>query len=200
MFLPRTSRRGQGPVAVAIRACRGPLIAVAVFSGAINLLMLTGSLFMLQVYDFVLPGRSLPTLAVLLGLAIMLYVFQGILDVLRGRILSRLGNRVDARLSGPVFSALISSGTERLPPALGPQAARDLDQLRQFAAGQGPGALFDLPWTPLYLAIAFAFHPWIGWTALAGVLLLSVIAVAIQMATQRPLRAALASATVWMQG
>jgi PrtD family type I secretion system ABC transporter len=195
MLLPRTSRRGQGPAAAAMRACRGPLIAVAVFSGAINLLMLTGSLFMLQVYDFVLPGRSLPTLAVLLGLASMLYVFQGLLDMLRGRILSRLGNRVDARLSGPVFSALIGSGTGRLPPDLGPQAARDLDQFRQFAAGQGPSALFDLPWTPLYLAIAFGFHPWIGWTALAGVLLLSVIAVAIEMATQGPLRAALASAT-----
>lgn len=186
--------RGDGsPVRAALRACRTPLAAVGVFSGAINLLMLTSSLFMLQVYDFVLPGRSLPTLAVLLGLAVMLYLFQALLDALRGRILARLGRRIDARLSEPVFGALTASGLGRLPPEAGPQTMRDLDQLRQFASGQGPGALFDLPWTPLYLAIAFAFHPWLGWTALGGVILLCFVAAVTEALTRRPIQLAAAA-------
>lgn len=144
------------------------------FSGLINLLSLTGSLFMLEVYDRVLPSRSVPTLVGLSIIAAMLFLFQGILELTRGRMLVRIGNQIDWRVSDRVYDLVI-----RLPLRArgggGLQPIRDLDTIRSVLSGAGLPALFDLPWLPIYLAICFAFHPLIGGTALGGALVLVIL-------------------------
>jgi ATP-binding cassette subfamily C protein len=151
---------------------RGGLVAVALFSGIINILTLTSSLFMLTVYDRVLPSRSIPTLIALGLFAAMLYAFHGLLEVLRTRILSRIGAGLEEALGGWLFSRMVVASNSGAP---GPDAAaplRDLETLRGFSSSPGPGALFDLPWIPVYVALCFAFHPLIGYTATAGAILL----------------------------
>src|SRR5690242_20936511 len=111
----------------ALRACRGALIGVAIMSCVVNLLYLTGSIFMLEVYDRVLPSRSVPTLIGLVILAAGLYTAQGLLDLIRGRILVRIGARLDEALSGRVYETIV-----RLPLKVGNrndglQPLRDLD-------------------------------------------------------------------------
>src|ERR1051326_7891764 len=161
----------------ALRACRSAFLGVGAMSCMINLLYLTGSIFMLEIYDRVLPSRSVPTLVGLVILAGGLYIAQGALDLIRGRILGRIGTSLDEALNARVFQTVV-----RLPLMVGGrneglQPLRDLDNIRSFLSGMGPGALFDLPWLPLYLAICFAFHPLIGATALVGALLLIMLTV-----------------------
>ena len=132
-----------------------------------NILTLAGAMFMLEIYDRVLPSRSMPTLVGLLVLVATLFTALGILDAIRGRILVRIGSSLDETLSGRVYDTLM-----RLPLRVGtrsdgPLPLRDLDAIRSYLSSLGPVALFDLPWIPLYLAICFAFHPLIGFTALA---------------------------------
>ena len=156
----------------ALRACRSAFVGVGVMSCMINLLYLTGSLFMLEVYDRVLPSRSVPTLVGLAILAGGMYIAQGVLDLIRGRILGRIGTALDQSLNSRVFETVV-----RLPLIVGArndglQPLRDLDNVRSFLSGMGPGAFFDLPWLPFYLAICFAFHVMIGLTALVGAIIL----------------------------
>jgi ATP-binding cassette subfamily C protein len=174
----------------ALRACRGAFLGVGLMSCMINILYLTGSFFMLEVYDRVLPSRSVPTLVGLIILAGGLYVAQGILDLLRGRILVRIGSSLDEALSPRVFQTVV-----RLPLIAGGhneglQPLRDLDNVRSFLSGMGPSALFDLPWLPLYLAICFAFHPMIGVTALVGAVLLVGLTILTEIMTREPAREA----------
>ncbi|MGM4895126.1 type I secretion system permease/ATPase [Tardiphaga sp. 839_C3_N1_4] len=174
----------------ALRACRGAFLGVGLMSCMINILYLTGSFFMLEVYDRVLPSRSVPTLVGLIILAGGLYVAQGILDLLRGRILVRIGSSLDEALSPRVFQTVV-----RLPLLAGGhneglQPLRDLDNVRSFLSGMGPSALFDLPWLPLYLAICFAFHPMIGVTALVGAVLLVGLTILTEIMTREPAREA----------
>lgn len=140
------------------RSCRGAFLGVALLSGLVNLLTLSGSVFMLEVYDRVLPSRSIPTLVGLCLVLLLLYAFQGAFDAIRGRILARVGAALDEDLNQPVFRSILHSSVAAPKAAEGQQAIRDLDQLRAFLAGSGPGALFDLPWMPLYLAVCFGFH------------------------------------------
>lgn len=172
-----------------LRSCRLIFWALAAFSGMSNLLMLTGSFFMLQVYDRVLPGRSIPTLIALMVLAITLYLFQGGLDLVRSRISLRIGRYMDERLGIRVFDAIVRLPLRTKADADGLQPLRDLDQVRSFLSGGGPTALFDLPWMPLYLGICFLFHFWIGVTALIGALVLVGITVATETRTQGPTKA-----------
>ena len=141
-------------------------------SGVVNVLALTSPLFMLQVYDRVLASRSLSTLVGLAVLAAGLFAFQSMLDVIRSRVLMRVGERVDRQLSGRVHAAVVRLPLEARMPGDGLQPLRDLDNVRGFLSGQGPTAFFDLPWMPLYLGICFLFHFWIGMTALAGAIVL----------------------------
>lgn len=177
-------------VAAALRSCRKAFVGVGVFSGVINLLMLTGPFFMLQVYDRVLASRSLPTLTVLLILVVMLYAIQGVLDFIRTRILSRVGERLDRRLRGLAFDASTTMAMRGRKGGDGQQPVRDLDQLRQFLGSQGPVAIFDLPWMPLYIAVAFLFHFWLGVLSLAGALVLCVFALLTELATRGPSKVA----------
>ncbi|HEX7563317.1 MAG TPA: type I secretion system permease/ATPase [Bradyrhizobium sp.] len=175
----------------ALRACRGAFVGVGVMSCMINLLYLTGSLFMLEVYDRVLPSRSVPTLVGLAILAGGLYMAQGVLDLIRVRILGRIGTALDESLNSRVFDTIV-----RLPLTAGArneglQPLRDLDNIRSFLSGMGPGAFFDLPWLPFYLAICFAFHVMIGLTALVGAIILVTLTIVTEFMSRRPAREAL---------
>lgn len=172
-----------------LRSCRRIFWALAAFSGMSNLLMLTGSFFMLQVYDRVLPGRSIPTLIALMVLATVLYLFQGGLDLVRGRISARVGRYFDERLSIRIFDALVRLPLKTRADGDGLQPLRDLDQVRGFLSSGGPTALFDLPWMPIYLGVCFLFHFWIGITALAGALVLVGITLLTELRTRGPAKA-----------
>lgn len=178
----------QGDLRSALRACRGALAALAVVSAVINILYLTGSLYMLEVYDRVLTSRSVPTLVAISILAAALYGFQAALDMLRGRVLTRVGNAVDASVSERVFDVIVRTPLRQRTGGDGLQPLRDLDQVRSFLGSGGPTALFDLPWLPFYLGICFLFHFWIGVTALVGALILVVVTVFTEILTRRPSR------------
>lgn len=139
--------------------------------------MLSGSLFMLQVYDRVLPSRSVPTLVALIVMVAVLYAFQGVLETVRGRVLTRVGAGIDELISGRVFDCIVRLPLRIRDRGEGLQALRDLDQVSGFLSGGGPAALFDLPWIPLYVLICFLFHPWIGMAALIGAVLLILLTV-----------------------
>lgn len=187
---PVPSASGRTELANALGACRGAFIGVGVMSCVINVLYLTGSFFMLEIYDRVLPSRSVPTLVGLMILAGGLYAVQGILDLIRGRILIRIGATLDEMLSRRVHDLVV-----RLPLSAGNrteglQPLRDLDNLRGFLSGMGPGALFDLPWLPFYLAICFAFHTLIGVAALIGAIVLIALTVMTEYLTHEPMKRA----------
>src|SRR5215467_10618376 len=132
-------------LAAALGACRRAFVATAVFSGMSNILMLSGALFMLEVYDRVLPSRSVPTLVALLILVIGLYGAQGVIDAIRSRILVRVGNSLDEAMSVRVYNAIVRLPLKTGVKAEGAQPIRDLDTVRSFLSGLGPVALFDLP-------------------------------------------------------
>ena len=178
----------------ALRACRSAFIGVGAMSCMINLLYLTGSIFMLEIYDRVLPSRSVPTLVGLIVIAGGLYVAQGVLDLIRGRILGRIGTSLDEALNNRVFESVV-----RLPLIVGGrneglQPLRDLDNVRSFLGSMGPGAFFDLPWLPFYLAICFAFHFLIGLTALVGAIILVTLTVVTEFMSRVPAREAISLA------
>jgi ATP-binding cassette, subfamily C, type I secretion system permease/ATPase len=187
---PLRKQSASSELAVALGACRRAFIAIALFSGMSNLLMLTGALFMLEVYDRVLPSRSVPTLVALLLLVAGLYAAQGVIDLIRSRILVRIGHSLDEAMSMRVYDAIV-----RLPLKIGAkgdgtQPIRDLDSVRGFLSGSGPVAFFDLPWMPVYLAICFLFHFYIGLTALIGALILITLAIVTEVQTRHPTRSA----------
>ena len=184
------SKPPPSPIATGLAACKGAFAAVGVLTGVINVLMLTGSLFMLQVYDRVLPSRSVPTLLALGALAASLFAFQGFLDMTRARILVRIGSFLDEAMSPRVYDAVARLPITTQGRADGLQPVRDLDQMRGFLSGLGPTALFDLPWMPLYLGICFVFHIWIGITALAGAAVLVSLTLWTEMLTRAPARTA----------
>jgi len=177
-------------LAAALGACRRAFLAIGLFSGMSNILMLTGALFMLEVYDRVLPSRSVPTLVALLILVVGLYGAQGIIDTIRSRILVRIGNSLDEAMSMRIYNAVVQLPLKTGNKSEGAQPIRDLDTVRSFLSGLGPVALFDLPWMPVYLLICFVFHTYIGLTALVGAIILVAITVVTEVTTRRPTRTA----------
>jgi ATP-binding cassette subfamily C protein len=169
---------------------RTALIGIGTTSCVVNILALTGSFFMLQVYDRVIPSRSLPTLVGLIVIAVTLYAFQGMLDLIRSMLLSRVGVSVDERFGGNVFKSLALSASHSRAPGEGLQSIRDIDTVRGFLSGPGPTALFDLPWMPFYLGLCFLFHVWIGVTAMAGALLLVGLTVLAEVKSREPAKQA----------
>ena len=172
----------------AVGGCRGALIGLALFSALINILYLTGSFYMLQVYDRVIPSRSVPTLIALSALAAVLFAGQAMLDFFRSRILSRMARALDERLSPRVFALVARLPLTARGGAVGVQPLRDLDQVRSFLAGGGPLGFFDLPWMPFYLAICFLFHPLIGLAAAGGALVLVALTVCTEAFTRKPVK------------
>jgi len=174
----------QSELSTALSSCRSAFIATAVFSGMSNVLMLTGAIFMLEIYDRVLPSHSVPTLIALIAIAVALYAALGVLDLIRGRILVRVGASLDEAISDRVYDALVCLPLKAGNRGDGLQALRHLDNLRTFLSGLGPIAFFDLPWIPLYLIICFIFHPLIGITALAGAIILCALTMLTEVYTR----------------
>lgn len=161
------------------------LIAVAVMSGVINILYLTGSFYMMQVYDRVIPSRSVPTLIALSALAFALYGFQSVIDFIRGRVLARMAGSFDVSLSQDVYALMARLPLRMKKSGDGQQPVRDLDSIRNFLSGPGLASFFDVPWILIYLGLCFAFHPLIGWSVVVGVLILAVLAILTEVLTRR---------------
>jgi ATP-binding cassette subfamily C protein len=193
MLKPTPSPHG-GTFAPEIRAalarCRTAIVSVGVFSGLINVLALTGSIYMLQLYDRVLPSHSVPTLIGLTIVMLMLYAGFGVLDMVRTRIMSRIGLRIDRSLRERVFAAVLLLPLRVRQSADGLRPVRDLDQVRAFLSGAGPIALFDLPWMPFYLGIVYLLHPWLGALAMAGALVLIGLTILTEARSRAPTRLA----------
>jgi ATP-binding cassette subfamily C protein len=145
-------------------------------SGLVNVLSLTGAFFMLEVYDRVIPSRSIPTLIGLLAFALILYIFHGAVEAIRSRILSRVGSALNESLGTRLLELVLRAPLEGGGETNGLQPLRDLDQIRAFLSGTGVPALFDLPWMPVYIAVCSLFHPLIGLAALAGAIVLAALA------------------------
>ncbi|WP_442222135.1 type I secretion system permease/ATPase [Rhizobium sp. 2YAF20] len=165
---------------------RKAFLGIGLTSAVVNVLALTGSFFMLQVYDRVIPGRSLPTLVGLGVVAATLFAFQGILELIRSMLLVRVGAAVDEQFGEMVCRSLIVLPSRSQTPGDGLQSVRDLDSVRGFLSGPGPTALFDIPWMPFYLALCFLFHVWIGAMALAGALILVGLTALTEIKSRQP--------------
>jgi len=177
-------------IASALASCRGAFLGIGLFSAVINVLALTGALFMLEIYDRVLPSRSFATLMGLSILAALLFSSQGFLDLIRGRVLVRIGASLDKALSRRLYGAIVRLPLKTGGRGDGLQPLRDLDTVRAFLSGLGPTALFDLPWIPLYLGIIFAFHTLLGVVALSGAVLLASLTLMTELLTRNPTRTA----------
>lgn len=167
------------------RRSRGLYWSVGIFSFFVNMLMLTGPLYMMQVYDRVLGSRSVATLIALSLLVVFLYGTMGVLDYARGRILARVGARFQAGLDQRVFDAMIRRSAVAQDP-VAQTGLSDLESVQRLIASPVLGAAFDLPWTPIFLFGIALFHPWLGMLALGGGAVLIAIAVLNQFLSRRP--------------
>jgi PrtD family type I secretion system ABC transporter len=181
-------------VAAALRSCRQAFAGVAVFSGVVNLLMLAGPLYMLQIYDRVLASRSIPTLVVLSIFLVGAYAFQGALDLIRSRIVVRAAALLDQRLGLIVHGAVVRLAVQSGQPAEALQPVRDLDQIRAFLTSAGPIAIVDLPWVPVFLIVCFLVHPLLGVVATVGGLLLFAMTLLTERASRVPAQAVMREA------
>ncbi|MFY0594933.1 MAG: type I secretion system permease/ATPase [Cognatishimia sp.] len=161
--------------------------SVALFSAFANLLMLTGPMYMLQVYDRVLSSRSIETLVALTALVAFLYCIMGVLDFTRGRILARIGARFQTRLERRVFDAVLTNSS-RAQTEGAQTGLSDLAVLQRFISSPAPTVVFDIPWTPVFLVGLSIFHPWLGYLAMAGGGVLIVIALLNQTLMSGPLQ------------
>lgn len=164
----------------ALECALGVLKRVGFFSMFINLLTLTSSIYMMQVYDRVLASRSGPTLLYLTLFAGACLATLAALEVVRSRLLVRLGARFDAQLSGLVFMRTLTAGRSG-------QSLRDLDQLRNFLTGSHILSLLDAPWMPIYIGLVYLLHPMLGHVALAGGVVLFLLALWNERDTREPL-------------
>ena len=184
-------------VRTALSQSRRAFASVALFTMFINLLMLTGPLFMLQVYDRVLASKSHATLLALFGLVVMLFAFLGLLEFVRSRVLAGIAEKFQNSLNRPVFAATIDRAVSD-PRRAGKETTgtiplRDLETIRQFISSPGPPSLFDLPWTPLYIAVNFLLHPMLGYFSLAAAGFLIIVSLLNEAFARRPIGEALAA-------
>ncbi len=162
------------------------LMGVALFTGVVNILMLTGPLFMLQVYDRVLASHSTATLLALFLIVTFLFGMMAFLDHVRGRILARIGAGFQSSLDRRVFGTVLRQAEVPKLRERPSGALRDLAAIQSLLASPGIGAAFDLPWAPLYVALMFMFNRWLGWFAVAGMALVLVLALLNQRRTRLP--------------
>jgi ATP-binding cassette subfamily C protein PrsD len=188
------SLKGDDPVTVALRECAHRMLKMGLFSGAINLLTLSGSIYMLQVYDRVLPSRNISTLVALSLMLLLAYLLQGALDALRGRMLARAAAIFDVNLQAPIYDALAIAPLSGTPAPQARQPALDVDTIRTFLAGMAPTAILDMPWTPFFALVLFLFHPLIGFAALAG----AACILAVTMLTERSSAPSVAKGSCWL--
>jgi ATP-binding cassette subfamily C protein len=189
--LGRFFQSNENPIRAALDRCQGAIWSVFIFSGIINILMLTGSFYMLQVYDRVLLSYSVPTLVMLSVIALLAYLFLAFLDIIRMRIFGRIAEAIDVSVGPKIFARLVR--THALRPGLPGevmQPFRDVENLRTFLSGPGPVAAFDIPWLPVYLAVCFALHPLIGLFTAFSVVLLVAVAIHSEWRSKKPTLAA----------
>ncbi|MHB0954451.1 MAG: type I secretion system permease/ATPase [Allorhizobium sp.] len=168
-----------------IGSYRGISIFLFAISGVINLLALTGSFYMLQIYDRALTSGSVPTLIALSVLAIGLYLFQGMFDVLRSQILVRIGANFDQKLAPLAHQVVIEMPRYGYSTSEALERGRDVDTVRGFFASQAPMALFDLPWMPLFLGFVYLLHPMLGLLTMAGAVVLIGLTAVTEILTRR---------------
>jgi ATP-binding cassette subfamily C protein/ATP-binding cassette subfamily C protein EexD len=178
----------------AMAACRTQIAAVALFSGVVNLLQLTVSLYMMQVFDRVLSTRSLDTLYYLTAIAVFALLIMAVLDGLRGQVMQRIAGWVEGKAAPEAFMRAIESQLRGRPYRM--EALRDLSACRAWLGSPASLTLFDVPWVPIYLAVIFVLHPLLGWIALGGALILFAITLANEWATGNLLRQAGTAAMV----
>lgn len=166
------TKPGTEPLAEALKACRAHFVWAFVFSALVNLLYLTPTLYMMQVYDRVVPTGGMTTLVLISAVAVFALAALAGLDWLRGRLMLRAGLRLDRMLSGKVLARVVDLQAK----APSTQALREFDNVRGAIGGQGMLALFDGPWTPIYLACCFLLHPAIGVLTLVGGIVLFTLA------------------------
>lgn len=185
-----TKRAGLKELKDARREGRSLYVMIFVFSFFVNLLMLTGPLYMLQIYDRVLGSRSEETLLALSALVLVLFVAMGFLDHARSRVIARVGARFQDALDRRVFQAAVRRLTLAPNDTNALIAQRDLESVQRFLSSPVHMAFFDIPWTPLFIAAIFIFHPVLGWLAIAsGVCLILLTFFNLRM-TQKPLHQA----------
>lgn len=170
----------------ALAAFKSTFITIGVFSAIINILMLTPSLYMLQVYDRVLASRNEITLLMLTLLMLGAFLFVGSLEVVRSFVLVRVGAKFDMMLNKRIYTAAFEQNLKQSGGNAG-QALNDLTSLRQFLTGNALFAFFDAPWFPIYLFVIFLFEPSLGWFALGGTVILIVLAIVNERVTRAPL-------------
>ncbi len=194
------ANKGRAELSAARKLSNKALTAAILFSVFVNILMLTGPLYMLQVYDRVLASRSEATLMALSLLVAFLFLMMGLLDFARGRVMARIGARLQETLDSRVLRASFRALTV-VPGDTGALAAqRDLESLQRLWASPVLISLFDIPWTPLFLAAIFVFHPLLGWVSIGGGVVLVIITILNQRATEQPLaRANMATMTAERQ-
>lgn len=173
------------PLRSALKACKRHFVFAGVFSGLINILYLAPSIYMLQVYDRVVPTRGVSTLVVLsVILAVSLIVFA-VLDAVRMRLLLRASNRLEKMAATNILHRILGAGGAT--PGQRAQAMRDFDTLRGTLTGPAIVAIFDAPWAPIYIFISWLIHPLIGLLALMSSLILIALAVASDLSTRKQL-------------
>lgn len=176
----------QSELRTVIASFKKTFIVIGVFSFVINLLMLVPSIYMLQVYDRVLASRNETTLFMITLITLGLYLLLSALELFRSRVLVRLGGQMDMQLNSRIFNASFERSLRKVPGNPG-QALADLTNVRQFLTGNGLFAFFDAPWAPIYIIVAFLFHPLLGFLSLAGAVILFSLALVTEKVTQKPL-------------
>ncbi|MGJ8622070.1 MAG: type I secretion system permease/ATPase [Yoonia sp.] len=182
--------QGRAELAATRRQSRLLYWMVGIFSFFVNLLMLTGPIYMLNVYDRVLSSRSFETLVALSVLVAFLYGMMGILDYVRGRVMGRVGARFQAGLDRRVFAAVLKATTLNRAPRQAATGLRDLESVQRLITSPALMALFDLPWVPLFFFGIFLFHPLMGILAICGAAILLAVALLNQLSTRKSLEAA----------
>jgi PrtD family type I secretion system ABC transporter len=183
---PTPETAGPDELKAVNRASRGAFISTGIFSSLVNILMLTGPLFMLQIYDRVLTSGSVPTLIALMTIVLALYLYYGVLEYVRARLLVRIGRRVEEQMRSRVFDAVTAHALRRTP-GVGSQPVNDLATIRQYLSGQGPFAFLDMPWVPVYLLVIFLMHWILGVASAIAAAVIFVLAVVSERMTRTPL-------------
>jgi ATP-binding cassette, subfamily C, type I secretion system permease/ATPase len=187
------AEKRKSEVRTAAGVLRPIVLTLIAVSGVVNVLALTGSFYMMQVYDRILTSHSVPTLVALSALAAILFVFQGGLEVLRGQVLVRVASRMDRALTPLAHHAVMRMRSVAGAQANATQPIRDVDAIRGYLSGQGPMAILDMPWMPLYLAFVFILHPVLGWVTVAGALVLIAVTLLTEKLVKAPSEAAMAT-------
>ncbi|MCA0433930.1 MAG: type I secretion system permease/ATPase [Proteobacteria bacterium] len=174
---------------------RFAIVSIFAFSCLINILMLTGPIYMLQVYDRVMTSASVPTLIALSIIVLVLYAYYGLLEALRSRIMVRLGRAFEESIRNRVFDVVATASLKKLPMAAGSQPLQDMSTIRGFLSGTGPTAFLDMPWVIIYMGVAYILHPWLGFSGVAAAIAILIVAIMTEASSRKPITdAAIASA------